>query len=141
MTTALITGASSGIGAGFADRFARLGHDLVLVARRAERLEAHAARLREQWRVDVEVLPADLGTDSGCAAVESRLAEAARPVDVLVNNAGFGLGIDVLHSTVEQEETLLRVMVRAPMRLTKAALPEMLARDRGVIVNVSSVAG
>lgn len=141
MTTALITGASSGIGAGFADRLARLGHDLVLVARRADRLESHAERLRDQWRVDVEVLPADLATDAGCAAVEARLSDDASPVDVLVNNAGFGLGIDLLHSTVEAEEDLLRVLIRAPMRLTKAVLPGMLERDRGAIVTVSSVAG
>jgi short-subunit dehydrogenase len=140
MPTVLVTGSTSGIGAGFADRYARLGHDLVLVARNEERLNAQAAQLRERWRVDVEVLAADLGTDEGCAAVEARVADDRRPVDVLVNNAGFGMGLDFLHSSIEDEEQVLRVMVRAPMRITKAALPGMLARDRGDIITVASIA-
>src|SRR5690348_15737279 len=94
MTIALVNGASSGIGVGFADRFAQLGYDLVLVARDVVRLESRAQRLRSEWRVDVEVLPADLATDQGISAVESRLAQEHRPIDVLVNNAGFSLGVD-----------------------------------------------
>jgi hypothetical protein len=140
MPTALVTGSSSGIGAAFAKRYAQLGHDLVLVARNAERLRNQATELRARWHVDVEVLPADLGTDDGCAAVETRAADVGRPIDVLVNNAGFTLGADLLHSDVDAEEQLLRVLVRAPMRLTKAALPGMLARDRGSIITVASVA-
>jgi short-subunit dehydrogenase len=140
MPTALITGSTAGIGAGFASRYAGLGHNLVLVARNVERLRDQAAELSAGWHVDVEVLPADLGTDEGCAAVETRAADEGRPVDVLVNNAGFTLGADFLHSAVDDEEQLLRVLVRAPMRITKAALPGMLARDRGSIITVASVA-
>jgi short-subunit dehydrogenase len=140
MPTALITGSTAGIGAGFAERYAHLGHNLVLVARNVERLRDQAAELSARWHVDVEVLPADLGTDEGCAAVETRAADGGRPIDVLVNNAGFTLGADFLRSTVDDEERLLRVLVRAPMRITKAALPGMLARDRGSIITVASVA-
>ncbi len=141
MTTALVTGASSGIGAAFADRLAQLGYHLVLVARDTDRLEDKATRLREQWHVDVEVLPADLSIEHDCATVEARLCDASRPVDMLVNNAGFSLGKSVVVSDVDDEERMLRVLIRAPMRLTKAALPGMLARHRGSIITVSSVAG
>ncbi|MDQ1485337.1 MAG: uncharacterized protein QOJ62_1030 [Actinomycetota bacterium] len=140
MPTVLVTGSTSGIGAGFAHRYARLGHDLVLVARDEERLQAQADELRGTWHVDVEVLVADLNTDEGCAAVEARVADGRRPIDVLVNNAGFALGVDFVHSDISDEERLLRVLVRAPMRITKAALPGMLARDRGSIITVASVA-
>jgi short-subunit dehydrogenase len=140
MPIALVTGSTSGIGAGFARRYAALGHDLVIVARNAERLGEQAAELRTNWHVEVDALPADLGTDEGCATVEARAADERRPIDVLVNNACFALGADFLHSRVEDEEQLLRVMVRAPMRITKAALPGMLARDRGSIITVASVA-
>jgi short-subunit dehydrogenase len=141
MTTALVTGATSGIGAGFADRYARLGHDLVLVARDEVRLRAKADELRDRWHVEVEVLPADLSVDDECARVEKRLSDVSRPVDVLVNNAGYSLGVDVVESDVEAEAQMLRVLVHAPLRLTKAALPGMLARDRGTIITVASVAG
>lgn len=140
MTVALITGASSGIGAAFARRLAQLGYDLVLVARDAERLHAASGQLHERWRVEVEVVVADLATEEGCAKVESRLRQQTTPVDLLVNNAGFGLGAGVLHSDVDDEERMLRVMAVAPMRLTKAALPAMVERGRGSIVTVSSVA-
>jgi short-subunit dehydrogenase len=140
MSTALITGSTSGIGAGFAARYAQLGHDLVLVARDRARLEAQAATLQEQHHVDVEVLAADLGTDEGCAAVETRAADERRPIDVLINNAGFGMGLDFIHSSIANEEQVLRVMIRAPMRVTKAALPGMLARGSGSIITVASVA-
>jgi uncharacterized protein len=141
MPIALITGSTSGIGAGFAETYAKLDHNLVLVARDRGRLDAQAARLHEQWQVDVEVLVADLGTDAGCGAVEARVADEQQPIDVLVNNAGFGMGLDFLHSAMADEEQLLRVMVRAPMRITKAALPGMQARDSGTIITVASIAG
>lgn len=141
MTTALVTGATSGIGAGFADRYARLGYGLVIVARDEARLRSKADELRSRWHVVVEVLPADLGEDDGCARVEARLADDTAPIDVLVNNAGYSLGADVLESDVEDEDRMLRVLARAPLRLTKAALPGMLARNRGTIITVSSVAG
>jgi short-subunit dehydrogenase len=141
MPTALITGSTSGIGAGFAETYAKLNHNLVLVARDRGRLEAQAAKLHDQWQVDVEVLVADLGTDAGCAAVEARVADDGEPIDVLVNNAGFGMGLDFLHSELADEEQLLRVLIRAPMRITKAALPGMRARDSGTVITVASVAG
>jgi uncharacterized protein len=140
MPRALITGSTSGIGSGFAKRYAQLGHDLVLVARNEVRLHAQATQLRAAWHVDVEVLPADLGTDDGCAAVEARAADVRRPVDVLINNAGFALGTDFVHSRLDDEEQLIRVLIRAPMRVTKAALPGMLERDRGTIITVASIA-
>jgi short-subunit dehydrogenase len=140
MTTALITGSTSGIGAGFATRYAQLGHDLVLVARDEERLQKQATELRAKWHVEVEVLAADLGTDDGCAVVEARAASERQPIDVLINNAGFALGVDFLHSSLDDEEQLIRVMIRAPMRVTKAALPGMLERDRGTIITVTSIA-
>jgi len=141
MPIALITGSTSGIGAGFAETYAKLDHNLVLVARDRARLDAQAARLHEQWQVDVEVLVADLGTDAGCAAVEARVAGVDQPIDVLVNNAGFGMGRDFLHSALADEEQVLRVMIRAPMRITKAALPGMQMRDSGTIITVASIAG
>jgi short-subunit dehydrogenase len=140
MPTALITGSTSGIGAGFAARYARLGYDLVLVARDGARLDTQAATLRDQHRVDAEVLEADLGTDAGCAAVEARASDEHRPIDVLINNAGFGMGLDFLHSAIDDEEQVVRVMIRAPMRITKAALPVMVARGTGSIITVASIA-
>ncbi|HET9187625.1 MAG TPA: SDR family oxidoreductase [Acidothermaceae bacterium] len=141
MTTALVTGATSGIGAGFAERYARLGYHLVLVARDEQRLRTKADELHDRWHVEVEVLPADLSSDDECARVEARLLDDTRPIGVLVNNAGYSLGVDVVESDVEAEDRMLRVLTRAPLRLTKAALPGMLARNRGTIITVSSVAG
>jgi short-subunit dehydrogenase len=139
--TALVTGATSGIGAAFARRLAAGGHDLVLVARDTDRLDETAKRLREHPGVQVEVLAADLATGAGQDAVAARLADAERPVDVLVNSAGLSLNTPFLRSTAEAEERLLSLNVHAVMRLTLAALPGMVQRRRGTIVNVSSVAG
>jgi len=137
MTTALVTGATAGIGACFARQLAGRGHDLVLVARDAARLESAAQQLRS-YGVQVEVLPADLADDEGCALVEKRCAAG---IDLLVNNAGLGTKGDFHEVDLAHEEHMLRVNVRAVMRLTHAALPPMLARGSGAIVNVSSVAG
>ncbi|MCQ9162613.1 MULTISPECIES: SDR family oxidoreductase [unclassified Arthrobacter] len=139
--TALITGATSGLGAEFAQQLARSRHSLVLVARDVARLEAKAARLRQDFGVDVEVLPADLLTDDGVARVGARLADRARPVGVLVNNAGFGLVTAFEHSSVKEETDQLRILVRTPMQLMHAALEGMLERGSGRIINVASVAG
>jgi short-subunit dehydrogenase len=138
MPTALVTGATAGIGAAFARRLATEHHDLVLVARNATRLEAFAAALRDSGGGSVTTLSADLTTADGCAAVEERLAAG---VDVLVNNAGIGLGGSFLENSVEQEQRMLDLNVRAVMRLTHAAVRGMVERRRGDVVNVSSVAG
>jgi hypothetical protein len=141
MPTALVTGATAGIGAAFARRLAVEHHDLILVARDPERLESFAAALGELGDITVETLAADLTTTEGTAAVEARLADPDRPVDVLVNNAGIGLGGTFVQNTLEAEQRMLDLNVRAVMRLTHAALAGMLERGRGDIVNVSSVAG
>jgi short-subunit dehydrogenase len=127
------------MGAAFARQLANEGYDLVLVARDAPRLDALAAELTGQYGGSAVALPADLSTDEGCAAVEARLRAA--PVDLLVNNAGITLNTPFLRSTVEDEERLLRLNVHAVMRLTRAALPGMVERHEGDVINVSSVAG
>ncbi|HWG25914.1 SDR family oxidoreductase [Actinospica sp.] len=150
MTTALITGGTAGIGRAFADKFAALGYDLVLVARNQERLDATAGELRgesagtdeERQRAErrVETLSADLATVQGRALVEERLAEKDRPVDILVNNAGFGIAHSFRSGSLEEEERLIDVHVRAVLRLTHAALPGMVLRGKGSVINVASVA-
>lgn len=137
--TALVTGATAGLGHEFASQLAARGHDLVLVARTADRLEAVAKDLRESHGVEVEVLAADLVDRGSLARVEERLADGERPVEVLVNNAGFGLKHNFLDNTVEQEQAHLDVLVVAPMRLMHAALGAMVERGHGKVLNVSSV--
>ncbi|GHE25540.1 SDR family NAD(P)-dependent oxidoreductase [Streptomyces vinaceus] len=141
MTTVLITGASAGLGAAFARGFAAKGCELVLVARDKERLESVARELGREFGTASEVLPADLLDADGCAAVAERLADRQRPVDILVNNAGFGLPAPFPYSPVEDEERLLDLLVKVPLRLTHALLPGLRERRRGAVVNVSSVAG
>ncbi|WP_435768903.1 SDR family NAD(P)-dependent oxidoreductase [Nocardioides sp. SYSU DS0651] len=137
---ALVTGATAGIGLEFARQLAGRGHDLVLVARDTARLEGVAKELRSSYSVDVEVLTADLTVPDQLAAVEARLAEKHRPVDLLVNNAGFGLKERFLDNPVDVEQAQQDVLVRAVLRLSHAALGPMVARGRGGIINVSSVA-
>ncbi len=141
MPTALVTGATAGIGAAFARRLALARYDLVLVARNSGRLADIAAELTDRWTVAVEPLTADLSTVDGCARVETRLAEPERPIDLLVNNAGISLHSSFTRNTVEDEERLLSLNVRAVMRLTHAALGPMVSRRSGAVVNLSSVAG
>lgn len=138
--TALVTGPTSGIGRSFAHQLAREGHDLVLVARDRDRLESEAAELRTSYDVDVEVLAADLSDRAELATVEARLADRDRPVDLLVNNAGFGLKRRFLDNTVDEEQAMLDVLVTAVMRLSHAALGPMSERGSGGVINVSSVA-
>ena len=140
MSTALVTGASAGIGRAFAERLARNGTDLVLVARDRARLEELARGLRGQHGVAVEVLVADLADRDATGLVCDRLADRNRPVDLLVNNAGLGLQRSFLDNDLAAEEVALDVMVRAVLLLCHAAGVAMRERGRGAIVNVSSVA-
>jgi short-subunit dehydrogenase len=141
VSTALVTGATAGIGNAFVRRLAKDRYDLVLVSRDEQRLGALAAELRTAYGVHVEVLAADLAEDHGCAAVEARLADRELPVDVLVNNAGFSVNHRFVTGDIEDEERMLRVLVRAVLRLTRAAVPGMIERRHGAVINVSSVAG
>lgn len=137
---ALVTGPTAGIGLEFARQLAARSHDLVLVARDEERLQQVAAELRAAYGVTVEVLAADLADRAALRRVEERLGDRDRPVDLLVNNAGFGLKGRFLDNTVDQEQEMLDVLVTAVMRLSHAALGPMAERGRGGVINVSSVA-
>lgn len=138
---ALITGATAGLGAEFAQQLAAAHTDLVLVARNAERLEAKAVRLRQEFGIDVEVISADLQSKQGIDVVVDRLEQTERPVGTLINNAGFGLTKSFEENTVQEESDHLQLLVATPMLLMHAALPGMLARGEGKIINIASVAG
>jgi short-subunit dehydrogenase len=137
MPTALITGATAGIGASFARRLAADGFDLLLLARDEARLAQSAAALREKYGVQAEVLAADLAAEEGIKEAERR---AGQGIDLLVNNAGFGHKGTFLQVPVADELSMLRVHCEAVLRLTHAALPGMIERGRGGVINVASVA-
>jgi uncharacterized protein len=139
--SALVTGASSGIGAALCRLLAAQGVDLVLVARDRERLDKLAAELGADGAVEVEMLVADLADPAGLRRVEHRIGDAARPLDLVVNNAGFGTYGPFASLDVDGEAREIAVNVTALVRLTHAALVPMLARGRGTVLNVSSVAG
>ena len=140
MPTALITGATAGIGAEFARQLAARGDDLVIVARDSARLAATAAALQHEFGVRVEALPADLLDPEGLDAVDRRLADERRPIDLLVNNAGYGVRGELDENSWEDERRHLDIHVSVPLQLTQTALRGMVARGRGRIVLVASVA-
>jgi short-subunit dehydrogenase len=135
---ALVTGASAGIGAELA-RLLAVDHDLVLVARDRARLEALGKELRDAHGAECEVLAADLGDDAQLATVEARIADESRPVDVVVNNAGFGTVGDFADLPSDREDAMVRLNVLAVVRLSHAAARAMKARGRGGILNVASL--
>lgn len=141
MPTALITGATSGIGAEFARQLAHRGYDLVLVARDEARLRDCAEELHRDSAVDVEILPADLADRDQTLKVAARLENDSNPVHLLVNNAGIGLRSTMLEPDTALEERGLDLMCRAVLILGGAAARAMKARGRGIIINTSSVAG
>jgi len=135
--TALITGASTGIGAVYADRFARRGHDLVLVARDTARMEALATRLRAETGVAIEIITADLTADADVARVEARLAKG--DVGILINNAGMSLNGSLLENGPAEFARIIALNVTAPTRLASAAAKAFVARGEGAVVNIASV--
>lgn len=139
-TSVLITGASTGIGATYAERFARRGHDLVLVARDKVRLDALAARLHQEHGVTVDVLPADLTKSSDLLAVEARLRDNER-IETLINNAGMAQSGSFIEQTPDQVERLIALNTIALARLSNAVAPRLVRAGKGAIINISSVVG
>jgi hypothetical protein len=136
--SALITGASSGIGAVYADRLARRGSDLILVARNRNRLAVLAERLKDETGRSVETIAADLNDRAELARIETTLRTNAS-ITLLVNNAGVGAAAPLLESDVERMDEMIRLNVAALTRLTYAAVPGFVARGRGTIINISSI--
>ena len=136
---ALVTGATVGIGESFTRSLAQNGYNIVLVARDLPRLQERAQGLESTFGIATTVIQADLATDAGCKTIEDFIAN--NQIDVLINNAGFGINKAFTMSQLDAEQQLLDVLVRTPMRLMHVALPGMKERNKGVIINVSSVAG
>lgn len=139
-TSVLITGASTGIGATYAERFARRGHDLVLVARDKARLESHAMRLHQEYGVNVDVLQADLTKAADLLVVEARLRDDVR-IGTLINNAGIAQSGSFIEQTPDQVEQLIALNITAVARLSNAVAPRLVQAGEGAIVNISSVVG
>jgi len=138
--TALVTGASSGIGAIYADRLARRGYDLILVARNRERLDGLARRLSEETGRSIEIVTADLSKRDDLSRIEAILRSNAA-ITTLVNNAGVGATAPLLKSDVDKMSEMIELNVNALMRLTYAAVPGFVARGGGTVVNIASIAG
>lgn len=136
---ALVTGATAGIGESFSRLLAENNYNIVLVARDLPRMQERAQALESQFKISTHMIQADLSTDDGCALVENYIA--SNQLDVLINNAGFGLNKAFTLSEVDAEQQMLDVLVRTPMRLMHCVLPGMKERNKGVVINVSSVAG
>lgn len=138
--TVLITGASAGIGAVYAERFARRGHDLVLVARNTEKLGENAARLRAETGISIDLLPADLTDENQLASVEARLRDDTS-IGILVNNAGGNVGGTFLTQSAEDLTRLVMLNATSVLRLSHAVAPRFAERGEGAIINISSVLG
>jgi len=136
---ALVTGATAGIGESFTRLLAENNYNIVLVARDLPRMQERARDLESKYKVSTHVIQADLATDEGCAAVEQYITN--NQIDVLINNAGFGINKAFTMSALDAEQQMMDVLVRTPMRLMHVALPGMKERNKGVVINVSSVAG
>jgi short-subunit dehydrogenase len=139
--TALVTGASSGIGAAFAEVFAAHGFDLILVARREDRLREAATRIARAHRVRTHVFVSDLSDPAAPSRLCAEIAERGLTVDALVNNAGYGVSGSYLDSSWDTHRAMLQVMVGATAELTHRLLPGMIDRGYGRVINVSSLAG
>ena len=138
--TALVTGASSGIGAVYADRLAKRGYDLILVARNGEKLKALAARLTSETGCSIKAIPADLGDKASLAKIEALLHDD-KSITMLVNNAGTAALTPLVDSNVDQMEAMIDLNITALTRLTYAAAPAFVARGAGTIINIGSVVG
>jgi short-subunit dehydrogenase len=141
MRTALVTGATSGIGHAFCRELAERGNNLVIVARHRARLENVSDELRARHSIDVEIIAADLSKRTQLRRVADRVADRERPIDLLVNNAGFGMSKSLLRGELADEEAMLDVLCRAVLVLSREGALSMKERGRGHIINVSSVAG
>lgn len=138
---ALVTGTTSGIGKSFCELLAKEGYNLVLVSRDRDRMNDQAKSLIRAHNIKVEILQANLSDIEQIGTVVTRCMDATRPIEVLVNNAGFGINSDFSTSQIELQESLINCMIMGPMRLTHAVVKSMEIRNKGYIINVSSVAG
>ena len=139
--TTLVTGASAGIGKAFAEVFAKNGFDLVLTARREDRLRELAAALEAKYRVKANVIAADLADPNACEKLVAEIKTRGLRIDALVNNAGYGVSGHYAGTTWKEQRDFIQVLVAAPCELAHRLLPEMMARQKGYIVNIASVAG
>ncbi len=139
--TALVTGASAGIGKAFADVFGKYGFNLILTARRADRLEAIATELSAKHRVQAHTVAADLADPAAVARLVGEIKARGLRVDALINNAGFGVPGAYASTPWEKQRDFLQVLVTAPCELAHRLLPDMIARKRGYVINVASLAG